>query len=80
MEIKENKLYITRDELFKMINEDNPDKNDFLKDKLLNIVNNFEHFSEKQYNWILSKMKYITNHNSKYEEIKNNFISFELEE
>jgi hypothetical protein len=78
MTIKNMTLRLTRDELREII-ENNPDKNDVFKDKVLNIINIFHSFSVKQYEWILSKIIYITNHNKKYKSIKKKFLNFELE-
>jgi hypothetical protein len=71
-------LKLTRNELIEII-ENNPDKKDVFKNTILSIINNFPLFSVKQYQWILSKVVYITNHNPKYKNIKKKFISFELE-
>jgi hypothetical protein len=78
MKINNMVLHLTRNELIEII-ENNLDKNDVFKDKILNIINNFPIFSVKQGQWILSKVTYITNHNPKYKNINKRFINFELE-
>jgi hypothetical protein len=80
MTIKKMELHLTKDELYKMIDEDNPDKKDIFKGKILYIIKYFEYFSVKQYKWILSKIIFIPNHNKKYKNIRKKFIDFEIDE
>jgi len=79
MEIKNNVLVLTREELINMISNDNTDSNDTYKEKILSMINNFIFFSDKQEKWIYSKILYITNHNEKYKDIRKMFNSFTLE-
>jgi len=81
MKIKNLELVLTRYELINLIENENPDKNsDWSKEKLLYIICNFENFSVKQYEWILSKVKYIINHNNKYKNFRKKFNHFDLED
>jgi hypothetical protein len=79
MTIKNKDLEITRTELIDMIENDNPDRNDWSKDKLINILTKYKFPSTKQHNWILSKVKYIVNHNSKYSNFKKKFVSINIQ-
>jgi uncharacterized protein YfbU (UPF0304 family) len=78
VKIKNRELELTRDELFDMIKNDNPDRHDWSRDSLLEMISRFNSFSEKQYKWILSKVKYIINHNKKYSNFKRKFDGFEV--
>ena len=80
MKLIKTDLILTREELSNMILNDNPEKNDWSKENLISMVKCFRKFSDKQYKWILSKVKYIINHNSKYKNFKNKIKEFELEE
>jgi hypothetical protein len=80
MKIKNKELCLTRQELFEMIDNDNPDKSDFLKDNILNIIRKYKNFSIKQYQWILSKVTFIVNHNNKYRNFRKKFNNFCIEE
>ena len=75
MKIQNRKLCLTRQELFEMIDKDNPDKSDFLKENILNIIRKYQNFSIKQYQWILAKVIFIINHNNKYRNFRKKFIS-----
>ena len=79
MEIINRELILTKDELIKMIEKDNLDKNDWSKDTLINMITNYEYFSKKQYEWILSKIKYIVSRNFKYKVFRNKFKSFDID-
>ena len=72
-------LELTKDELISMIKDDNPDSTDWSKEILLNIINSYRNFSVKQYDWILSKIKYIVNHNDKYKSYKKKIKNFSIE-
>jgi hypothetical protein len=78
MVIKNKELELTKDELIDMIKNDNPDRHDWSKDILLDIICRFEFFSIKQYKWILSKVKYIVNHNKKYSNFKKKFTDIDV--
>ena len=80
MNIINNSLVITRDELINMIKNDNPDKKDWSKKTLINIINNFKYFSDKQYNWIFEKIKYIVVKNVKYKQFRGKYIMFEIDD
>ena len=80
MTLINSELNLTRGELINMIMIDNPDKDDWSKDSLVNMVTRFRKFSDKQYKWIYSKMKYIVNHNKKYSNYKKKVKGFRLED
>ena len=80
MKILNMDLCLTRDELYQMIENHNPEKNDWSREKLLGIIRNFDNFSVKQYEWINSKVKYIITHNDKYKHLRKKFISFDLKD
>ena len=79
MNVINQDLILTRDELIEMINHDNTDRNDWSREKLIKMINTYKIFSKKQYEWILSKVRYITNHNSKYRKFRKTFKNFEIE-
>ena len=80
MKLWNRDLILTRDELINMIRTDNPDKNDWSNEILVKMITNFKYLSKKQYEWILSKVKYIINHNNKYMNYKKKVKGFELED
>jgi hypothetical protein len=80
MKIQNRELWLTRQELFEMIDNDNPDKSDFLKDNILNIIRKYKNYSIKQYQWILSKITFIVNHNNKYRNLRKKFNNFCIED
>jgi hypothetical protein len=79
MTMKNRELILTREELIKMITVDNTDKNDWSGDTLVGMINSFKTFSDKQYNWLLSKVKYIVKHNKKYRNFRD-IRGFEMKE
>jgi hypothetical protein len=70
MKKKNTDLVLTRDELLNMITADNTDKTDWSKDILVKMIKSFKSFSDKQYKWVFSKVKYIVKHNSKYKNFR----------
>ena len=80
MKLDNTDLILSRKELISMIEKDNPEKNDWSKENLISMIKCFRNFSDKQYKWILSKVKYIINHNSKYKNFKNKVKGVELED
>ena len=72
-------LVLTREELINMIQVDNTDKKDWSRDVLIEMINRFKNFSDKQYKWIFSKVKYIVKHNIKYKNFRD-IKGFELED
>jgi len=80
MKLWNKDLILTRDELINMIQTDNPDKNDWSNEILVKMITNFKYLSKKQYEWVLSKIKYIVNHNKKYTNFKKKVKGFELED
>jgi hypothetical protein len=80
MKIQNRELRLTRQELFEMIDRDNPDKSDFLKENILNIIRSYKNYSIKQYQWILSKIIFIVNHNNKYRNFRKKFKNFCIED
>jgi hypothetical protein len=79
MKIQKRELVLSREELVDLIQNENPDKsneNNFFANTLLNIVKNRINYSDKQYNWILSKVTYIINHNKKYINFRKKFKDF----
>jgi hypothetical protein len=68
MKIEDNVLILSRAELLGIIHN-NPEKsprNLDIEKTLSDIVFKTHYFSEKQYNWILSKVKYVLNRNKEY--------------
>jgi hypothetical protein len=79
MKIQNRNLILTRKELIDLIQNENPDKsseNSFFTVTLLSIVMSQINFSDKQYNWIISKVTYIINHNKKYINFRKKFKDF----
>jgi hypothetical protein len=82
MKIQNRDLVLSREELVDLIQNENPDKskeNNFFTDTLLSIVKYQVNYSDKQYKWILSKVKYIINHNKKYINFRKKFKDFILD-
>jgi hypothetical protein len=79
MRIENRNLVLTRKELIDLIQNENPDKsseNSFFTITLVNIITFNINFSDKQYDWILSKITYIINHNKKYINFRKKFKYF----
>jgi hypothetical protein len=70
MIIQDKVLTLSRMELIDVI-QNNPEKSPRNKDiekALLDMIYKTRYFTEKQYGWILKKVKYILNHNKEYRE------------
>ena len=78
MKVENNELLLTKDELINMIKNDNPDKNDWSNKTLVEMLTRFKYLSKKQHEWVLSKIKYIVNHNVKYKNFKRKFKYFDI--
>ena len=79
MKIVNNELVLTKDELIFIIN-DNTDRDDWSREQLTTMVKNFRVLSDKQHKWVLSKIKYVINHNHKYQNYRKRFRKFRIEE
>lgn len=77
MKINNLRLELTREELYNLIENENPTK-DVYKNTLLGIINNYQNFSVKQFSWINDKVIFIINKNSKYKSFRKKFNSFEI--
>ena len=75
MKLKNQELEIKREDLIYMIENENPDKKDWSKKELTDMVKRFRSFSVKQSNWILKKVQFIVNHNNKYINYRKKFKS-----
>ena len=73
MKLENKTLYLTKDELTNIIKNDNPQKNDWARDKLLKMIADYTFFTDSQIKWLLSKIMFITNYNKKYINIKKQF-------
>ena len=80
MVLENNELILSKEELINMIKDDNPDNRDWSRDVLVKMINSYKYLSNKQYEWVLSKIKYIVNHNTKYKNFKKKVKRFEFEE
>ena len=75
MKLNNQELEIKREDLIYMIENENPDKKDWSKRELTNMLKRFRFFSEKQSKWILKKVQYIVNHNNRYINYRKKFKS-----
>jgi hypothetical protein len=82
MKIENKKLFLTREELKEIIknNLDKSDENTKIENILVSIIDRKKIVSDKIYNWILSKIKYVTNVNKEYKNIKKKFNDFHIVE
>jgi hypothetical protein len=77
MTVDKNCLLLTKKEFIELLNDnrDNSKENDYFKNCLLSIIER-KYITPKQHDWILSKIKYITNTNMKYKIFKKRFDDF----
>jgi hypothetical protein len=68
MRIQDKTLTLNRIELIDVI-QNNPHKdsrNTDIQNRLTSMIKRDRYFSDKQYDWILSKIQYVMNHNVDY--------------
>jgi hypothetical protein len=78
MKIENKRLFLTQEELKEIIrnNPDKSDENNRIENILISIIDRKRVSSNKIYNWILSKIKYVTNVNRSYKDIRKKFNDF----
>jgi hypothetical protein len=78
MIIQNGFLYLDKEDVIEMLNNNTDVKSREIDNKLVSVVNNyFNRLSVKQEKWLLEKLKYIMRHNPNY--FKYNKLSVELE-
>jgi hypothetical protein len=78
MELKNDVLYLTRNEVFSVLdnNTEKTDQNEIIKTKLHNMIYHFgNRMTDKQRSWLISKMEFIFLHNEIYKDYYNKVIT-----
>jgi hypothetical protein len=78
MELKDDVLYLTRNEVFSVLdnNTEKSEQNEIIKTKLHSMIFHFgNRMSDKQRSWLISKIHFIFLHNKIYKDFSRKLIT-----